>query len=87
MGRDLRQYNKRSEYEYLSRWPCACRLMVPCGQCNGKGYLEEWLPLDATLTFKPVTIMGYRIAGFPSTSTLYSESSVRDALLDPACYF
>src|SRR5437660_475294 len=43
-----------------------------CGHCNGKGYLEEWLPFDAILTFRPVTFMGYRLAGIPSSSQMYS---------------
>jgi hypothetical protein len=74
MANNLSQYYKRSEYEYLSRWPCGCRLAVLCGQCDRKGYVEDWLPLDAILTFRPVTIMGYRIAGIPSSSQMYSAS-------------
>jgi hypothetical protein len=72
MSYDLSQYYERSEYEYLSRWPCGCRLTVSCGHCDGKGYLEEWLPLDAIMTFRPVTLMGYRLAGVPSSSRMYS---------------
>jgi hypothetical protein len=72
MSYDLSQHYERSKYEYLSRWPCGCRLMVSCGHCDGKGYLEEWLTLDAILTFRPVTLMGYRIAGIPSSSRMYS---------------
>ena len=34
--------------------------------------MEEWLPLDAILTFRPVTLMGYRIAGIPNSSRMYS---------------
>jgi hypothetical protein len=64
--------HRRSEYEYLSRWACGCRLVLSCGHCNGKGYLEEWLPFDAILTFRPVTFMGYRLAGIPSSSQMYS---------------
>jgi hypothetical protein len=84
---DFSPYYKRSEYEYLSRWPCGCRLMVECGQCNGKGYLEDWLPLEGALTFRPVTLMGYRIAGIPSSSKMYSANTIEDSLTDPACYF
>jgi hypothetical protein len=72
MGYDLSRSYEQFEYEYLSRWPCGCRLMVSCGHCDGKGYLEEWLPLDAILTFRPVTLMGYRIAGVPASSRMYS---------------
>jgi hypothetical protein len=72
MAYDLNRSYQQSEYEYLSRWPCGCRLMVSCGHCDGKGYLEEWLRLDAILTFRPVTLMGYRIAGIPSSSRMYS---------------
>jgi hypothetical protein len=72
MAYDLSRSYQQSEYEYLSRWPCGCRLMVSCGHCDGKGYLEEWLPLDAILTFRPVTLMGYRIAGIPASSRMYS---------------
>jgi len=74
MSHDLRQNSERSEYEYLSRWPCSCRLMLSCGHCNGKGYLEEWLPFDAILTFRPVMFMGYRLAGIPSSSRMYSPT-------------
>ena len=72
MAYNFSPYHERSEYEYLSRWPCGCRLMMSCGYCDGKGYLEEWLPLDAILTFRPVTFMGYRLAGIPSSSQMYS---------------
>ena len=46
--------------------------MMSCRYCDGKGYLEEWLPLDAIRTFRPVTFMGYRIAGIPSSRRMYS---------------
>jgi hypothetical protein len=68
------QNYERSEYEYLSRWPCGCRLLVSCGHCDGKGYLEECLPFDAILTFRPVTFMGYRLTGIPSSSRMYSST-------------
>jgi len=74
MSHELKQSSDRSEYEYLCRWPCSCRLILSCGYCNGKGYLEEWLPFDAALMFRPVTFMGYRLAGIPNSSRMYSQN-------------
>lgn len=100
MAGNLSEEHNSFDYEYLSQWPCSCRLVAvgvldsktpeeggPCGQCDGKGYFEAWLPFDTILTFGPVLIVGYRIAGMPSSSEIYSESSVRDALMDAASYF
>ena len=36
--------------EVLIRWPCRCLPTGRCSQCEGRGYLEGWLPLD-TLRF------------------------------------
>ena len=37
--------------EVLVHWPCRCPATSKwCAQCEGKGYLDRWLPLD-TLRF------------------------------------
>jgi hypothetical protein len=72
MTYDLSHY-EQPEYEYLSQWPCDCRKAAPCSQCDGKGYLEEWVPLDRVFRFRPVTIVGYRIAGVPTSCRLYVD--------------
>jgi hypothetical protein len=70
MASNLAQCFIRPNFEYLCRWRCDCRLAAPCSNCNNKGYREEWLSVDKTFTVR-LTIMGYRLAGMPSTSQLY----------------
>jgi len=67
----------RPDYEYLSRWPCDCGGRVSCDRCQGKGHLEEWLRLDDIFKFRPVTIVGYRLAGVPIPPRRLLEPSRR----------
>ena len=76
MSYDLNHYG-RPEYEYLSRWACGCDGRASCECCEGTGYMEEWLRLDDILKFRPVTIVGYRLAGVPIPPRLLLEPSER----------
>ena len=53
--------------ELLIRWPCRlCHQPqdAPCSYCNGKGYLERWVPYlilgDVKALFKDTFVIGGR---------------------------
>jgi hypothetical protein len=39
------------DFEVLIRWVCACP-PASCPNCNGKGYLEEWVPMNMMKSLK-----------------------------------
>ena len=76
MGYKVNRY-ERPAYEYLSRWPCDCGGRASCDRCEGTGHVEEWLRLDDIFKFRPVTIVGYRLAGIPIPPRRLLEPSQR----------
>lgn len=61
--------------EVLIRWRCACRALVEaCSECQGKGYLEQWLPLEQLSSFNQGNCIIYGRRQTPSDPPEANES-------------
>jgi hypothetical protein len=55
--------------EVFIRWACPCRIDPCCHFCLGKGYLEQWIPVELLRYFTVVDhfILGRRFTDPPPT--------------------
>jgi hypothetical protein len=54
--------NTKGPMEFLLRIPCPCRLstVANCQCCDGKQYVDRWLPFELLRQFKNGVIVGRR---------------------------
>ena len=63
--------------EVLIRWPCQCNQSNErCDFCSGKGYFEQWIPIELVRYFKSATILDRRFSHRSFTVTAV-ESGTR----------